>query len=125
MEDIQMTINEQIRLIHEDQDKFIFEIIRTYTDGVLAHEGIIKIPKKLLERAITCFKMEHPAEFELLLNGDEGMKQKIVEGNKSFHCGIEESGFHAYNCNDCPNKCEEYYQWDKEMRGDKNVKEDS
>ena len=69
-------INEQLRLIHEDQDKFIFETIRTYTDGVLAHEGIIKIPKKLLERAITCFKMEHPAEFELLLNGDEGMKRK-------------------------------------------------
>lgn len=37
--------------------------------------------------------------------------------NKSeFHCGVEESGFHAYNCNDCPNKCEEWYQWDKEMK---------
>lgn len=35
---------------------------------------------------------------------------------KEFHCGIEESGFHAYNCNDCPNKCEEWYQWEKEMK---------
>lgn len=33
-----------------------------------------------------------------------------------FHCGVEESGGHAYNCNDCPNKCEEYYQWEKEMK---------
>lgn len=72
MEDIQMSINEQIRLIREDQDKFIFETIRTYTDGVLAHEGIFKIPKKLLERAITCFKMEHPEEFMYLLKeGDK------------------------------------------------------
>ena len=31
-----------------------------------------------------------------------------------FHCGVEESGGHAYNCNDCPNKCEEWHQWDKE-----------
>lgn len=51
--------------------------------------------------------------------------QKIVEGNKSFYCGVEESGFHAYNCNDCPNKCEEYHQWDKEMKGNKDeVKEE-
>ena len=35
---------------------------------------------------------------------------------QDFHCGVEESGFHAYNCNDCPNKCDVYYQWDKEMK---------
>ena len=38
---------------------------------------------------------------------------------KEFHCGIEESGGHAYNCNDCPNKCEEWYQWDKETKNDR------
>ena len=38
----------------------------------------------------------------------------IVEA-EAFHCGFEESGGHAYNCNDCPNKCEEWYQWDKEI----------
>ncbi len=38
----------------------------------------------------------------------------IIESE--FHCGAEESGWHAYNCNDCPNKCEEWYQWDKEMK---------
>ena len=31
-----------------------------------------------------------------------------------FHCGFEKSGGHAYNCNDCPNKCGEWNQWDKE-----------
>lgn len=72
MEEIQMKINAQMRLISEDEDKFIFENIRTYTDGVLAHEGIIKIPKKLLERALICFKSEHPEEFMYLLKeGDE------------------------------------------------------
>lgn len=47
---------------------------------------------------------------------DDILKEKETE----FHCGVEESGFHAYNCNDCPNKCEEYYQWDKEIRRNKN-----
>lgn len=67
MEDFQMMIQEQIRLVHEDEDKFIFETIRTYTDGVLADKGIFKIPKKLLERALICFKSEHPEEFMHLL----------------------------------------------------------
>ena len=71
MEDIQLKINEQIRLIHEDEDKFIFETIRTFTDGVLAHEGILKIPKKVLERAIICFKAEHQEEFEYLMKEGE------------------------------------------------------
>ena len=71
MEDFQMAMNEQMRLICEDQDKFIFEIIRTYTDGVLAHEGIFKIPKKILERALICFRSEHPEEFMHLLKESE------------------------------------------------------
>ena len=51
--------------------KFIFEKIRTYTDGVLAYEGIYKIPKKLLERAIIRFRYEYPEEFSYLLKEDE------------------------------------------------------
>ena len=39
-----------------------------------------------------------------------------IQKEAEFHCGIEESGGHAYNCNDCNNKCEEYYQWDKEIK---------
>ena len=52
MGEIKMAINEQMRLIHEDEDKFIFETIRTYTDGVLAHEGIIKIPNQIIHFCI-------------------------------------------------------------------------
>lgn len=46
----------------------------------------------------------------------EAEEKKTAE----FHCGVEESGGHAYNCNDCPNKCEEWHQWDKEMKNEKN-----
>lgn len=49
---------------------------------------------------------------------------KALKDETGFHCGIEESGGHAYNCNDCTNKCSEYYQWDKEMKGDKDGKSD-
>jgi len=81
MEDFQMKINAQMRLINEDEDKFIFETIRTYTDGVLAHEGIIKIPKKLLTRAITCFRNEHPEEFMYLLKEGEEEEQNGIHEN--------------------------------------------
>jgi hypothetical protein len=81
MEDFQMKINAQTRLVNEDEDKFIFETIRTYTDGVLAHEGIIKIPKKLLERAIICFRNEHPEEFEFLLKVGEEEDQNGIHEN--------------------------------------------
>lgn len=81
MEDFQMKINAQMRLINEDEDKFIFETIRTYTDGVLAHEGIIKIPKKLLTRAIICFRNEHPEEFEILLKEGEEEEQNGIHEN--------------------------------------------
>lgn len=47
---------------------------------------------------------------------DDIMKEEKAE----FHCGVEESGGHAYNCNDCPNKCEEWHQWDKEFKEAKN-----
>ena len=45
---------------------------------------------------------------------------RAKKDDKAFHCGFEESGGHAYNCNDCPNKCEEWYQWDKEFKEAKN-----
>lgn len=75
MEDIQLMINKQIHLIHEDEDKFIFETIRTYTDGILVDKGIFKIPKKLLERALICFKYDHPEEFRYLLKETENKEE--------------------------------------------------
>ena len=44
--------------------------------------------------------------------------QRVKEAE--FHCGFEESGGHAYNCNNCPNKCDEWHQWDKEFKEAKN-----
>lgn len=49
-------------------------------------------------------------------NSTYGLIGKDYErSEQEFHCGVEESGGHAYNCNDCLNKCEEWHQWDKEM----------
>lgn len=45
-------------------------------------------------------------------------KELCEEEEKEFHCMAEEEWPHAYNCNDCPNKCEEFHQWDKEMKGE-------
>lgn len=53
---------------------------------------------------------------EYLFVGEENEKEA------EFHCGVEESGYHAYNCNDCPNKCEEWHQWDKETKNEHNTK---
>lgn len=62
---------------------------------------------------------ETPTECQLVRSVKEATDEELEEVVKGeFHCGIEESGFHAYNCNDCPNKCDVYYQWDKEMKGD-------
>jgi hypothetical protein len=39
------------------------------------------------------------------------------EKETAFHCKAEESRWRdILACNDCPNKCEEWYQWDKEMK---------
>lgn len=45
----------------------------------------------------------------------DGVKEEKKE--PEFHCRAEESKWQDLSaCNDCPNKCEEWYQWDKEMR---------
>lgn len=64
-------IKEQMRLVKEDEDNFIFETIQAYTDGVLAHCGITKIPKEVLKRALICFKEEHKEEFDFLMKRGE------------------------------------------------------
>lgn len=41
----------------------------------------------------------------------------LEENAEGFHCKAEESGWRdILACNDCPNKCEEWHQWDKEMK---------
>ena len=60
------------------------------------------------------------SKFEPPKTEPDGHTKELFGIPVKFHCGVEESGFHAYNCNDCPNKCEEYYQWDKEMKNERN-----
>lgn len=82
------------------------EALKICQEALEKHEGGKEAYFSILEDLIRLSEYEEGEEDEL--------------GNKEteFHCGIEESGFHAYNCNDCPNKCEVYYQWDKEMKND-------
>lgn len=55
------------KLVNETEDAFIFEHISSYVNGVMQHEGITKIPKRLLERALVCFKEEHREEWDVLM----------------------------------------------------------
>ena len=51
----------------EERDKFIYEAIGPYVDSLCQN----KIPKKLLERALSAFCKEHPEEWEMLLKEAE------------------------------------------------------
>lgn len=68
-------IKEAIRLVKENEENFIFETIQSYTDGILAHCGITKIPKEVLKRALICFKEEHKEEFDFLMKRGETDEQ--------------------------------------------------
>ena len=59
------------KLVDETEDNFIFEHISSYVNGVMQHEGITKIPKRLLKRALVCFKEEHKEEWDVLMGIEE------------------------------------------------------
>ena len=61
------SVREITKFVDETEDEFIFEHISKYCDGVLAHEGITHIPKRLLERALICFQKEHKEEWDVLV----------------------------------------------------------
>ena len=48
------------------------------------------------------------------VDADEDNAEVKEQKETEFHRGVEESGGHAYNCNDCTNKCEEWHKWNKE-----------
>ena len=75
-----------------------------------AHKSCYECPLHIGDECLICIP---PSNLD-----NEQLYQ--IEKVLGYKCGIEESGFHAYNCNDCPNKCAEWYQWDKEFRGMKN-----
>lgn len=62
------------------------------------------------------FKQFQKVDYKKL---ERELKQQEKENAKYHQINMfeyEESGGHAYNCNDCPNKCKEWYQWEKEMK---------
>lgn len=73
-----------------------------------------------LKEAAVCIMLKpgtvSGSQIALLVFGLEGSKEKENKGE--FHCKAEESRWQDLSaCNDCPNKCEEWYQWDKEFKG--------
>ena len=89
-DELEMTIDEAKKIIHDFLNN-------PYGVPVCGLDDAIKIALSIME------KYQKIMEF--------GKEKKEAE----FHCGVEESGGHAYNCGDCPNKCDVYYQWDKEI----------
>lgn len=73
-----------------------------------AHKSCYECPFHIDDECLICIPPSNLDDEQLYQIG------KVL----GYKCGIEESGGHAYNCNDCPNKCNEWYQWDREMKGD-------
>lgn len=56
----------------EMEDEFIFEhLVKYVNDELYTPEDQIRIPKRLLIRAIECFRKEHEEEWEVLMKGEE------------------------------------------------------
>lgn len=53
-----------VQQVREEQDRFIFETITPYIEDMTK----MVISKKILCRALECFKNEHPEEFNALMN---------------------------------------------------------
>lgn len=78
-----------------------------------AHKSCYECPFHIDDECLICIPPSNLDDEQLCQ-----IEKALGYNEAEFHCGIEESGFHAYNCNDCPNKCEEWYQWDKEMKNE-------
>ena len=61
-------ILEIARCVTEDCDKWVFDTVSPY----LEEKTEMKVSKRLLERALICFREEHPEEFEKLKKMAEG-----------------------------------------------------
>ena len=58
----------KVTLEYEEQaDEFIFRHLQKYCDGVVRCTGETHVPKKLLERALICFRQEHKDEYNTLM----------------------------------------------------------
>lgn len=61
-------ITEYVTHVTETEDKFIFDHVSRYVNEELfTQEYQTVIPKRLLERALICFKEEHRQEWDVLM----------------------------------------------------------
>ena len=71
-EDMTEFINKIAMDVTETEEAFIFNTIHEYCKGVYGMGDAMVIPKKLLFRALTCFKDEHYDEWKTLMGiGDK------------------------------------------------------
>jgi len=62
---------EKMTTFEERQDEFIFEHLARWYGSVTSLMGVTVIPKRLLIRAVECFKCEHREEFEAIMKGEK------------------------------------------------------
>ena len=57
--------------VEEHEEEFMFKHLQLYCEGVSAYTGVTRVPKRLLLRALICFKEEHPEEYKVLMGIEE------------------------------------------------------
>ena len=57
--------------VEEHEEEFMFKHLQQYCEGVSAFTGITRVPKRLLLRALICFKEEHPEEYKVLMKMED------------------------------------------------------
>ena len=99
------TIDKAWNLIDQYENRLKADIVAMLTDIQLEIEETVK-EEELIDK--TWANGLHYSE-KIIQQKIDALKEK------EFRCEAKESGWYAYNCNDCSNKCEEWYQWGKEM----------
>ena len=57
--------------VTETEEAFIFEYMSKYINGAITlDEGGYVIPKRLLTRALECFKQEHKEEWDIIMKSE-------------------------------------------------------
>ena len=62
---------EKMTTFEEKEDEFIFEHLARWYGSVTSLIGVTVIPKRLIIRAVECFKREHKEEFEAIMKGEK------------------------------------------------------
>ena len=70
------TVAQFITEVEENEEEFMFKHLQQYCEGVSAYTGTTRVPKRLLLRALICFKEEHPEEYKVLMGMEEDNEQQ-------------------------------------------------